>query len=71
MQGVPLEQTPLWARDHTYASANLVEMLGSAGLSAKVLPLDVVARSGESSGSLDPRPPQRPRRRRLRRQNRS
>ncbi len=43
VQGVPLEQTPLWARDHTYASANLVEMLASAGLSAKVLPLDVVA----------------------------
>ena len=43
VQGVPLEQTPLWARDHTYASANLVEMLASAGLSAEVLPLDVVA----------------------------
>ncbi len=43
VQGVPLEQTPLWARDHTYASANLVEMLASAGLSAEFLPLDVVA----------------------------
>ena len=43
VQGVPLEQTPLWARDHTYASANLVEMLASAGLSAEVLPLNVVA----------------------------
>ncbi len=43
VQGAPLEQTPLWARDHTYASANLAEMLASAGLSAKVLPLDVVA----------------------------
>jgi uncharacterized protein YgbK (DUF1537 family) len=40
VQGVPLEQTPLWAREHTYASANLVEILGSAGLSAEVLPLD-------------------------------
>jgi uncharacterized protein YgbK (DUF1537 family) len=39
VQGVPLEQTPLWARDHTYASANLVEILDSAGLSAEVLPL--------------------------------
>ena len=45
VQGVPLEQTPLWARDHTYASANLVEMLASAGLSAKVLPLEVAANS--------------------------
>jgi len=43
VQGVPLEQTPLWAREHTYASANLVEMLASAGLSAEFLPLDVVA----------------------------
>jgi uncharacterized protein YgbK (DUF1537 family) len=43
VQGVPLEQTPLWAREHTYASANLVEMLASAGLRAEVLPLDVVA----------------------------
>lgn len=43
VQGVPLEQTPLWAREHTYASANLVEMLASTGLSAEFLPLDVVA----------------------------
>jgi uncharacterized protein YgbK (DUF1537 family) len=43
VQGVPLEQTPLWAREHTYASANVVEILASAGLSAEFLPLDVVA----------------------------
>ena len=43
VQGVPLEQTPLWARDHTYASANLVEILASSGLSAEFLPLDVIA----------------------------
>jgi uncharacterized protein YgbK (DUF1537 family) len=43
VQGVPLEQTPLWAREHTYASANLVEMLASAGLRAEILGLDVVA----------------------------
>jgi uncharacterized protein YgbK (DUF1537 family) len=47
VQGVPLEQTPLWARDHTYASANLVEILGSAGLSAEVLPLDVIGHDPE------------------------
>jgi uncharacterized protein YgbK (DUF1537 family) len=47
VQGVPLEQTPLWAREHTYASANLVEMLGSAGLSAEVLPLDDLGHNPE------------------------
>lgn len=43
VQGIPLEQTPLWARDHTYASANLVDVLGSAGLSAEVLSLETIA----------------------------
>jgi uncharacterized protein YgbK (DUF1537 family) len=47
VQGVPLEQTPLWARDHTYASANLVEILGSAGLSAEVLPLEDIGHDPE------------------------
>ncbi len=47
VQGVPLEQTPLWAREHTYASANLVEILGSAGLSAEVLPLDDLGHNPE------------------------
>ncbi len=50
VQGVPLEQTPLWARDHTYASANLVEILGSAGLSAEVLPLDVTGHDPKDIG---------------------
>jgi 4-hydroxythreonine-4-phosphate dehydrogenase len=48
VQGVPLEQTPLWARDHTYASANLVEVLCSAGLSAEVLSLAAIAQGAES-----------------------
>jgi D-threonate/D-erythronate kinase len=47
VQGVPLEQTPLWAREHTYASANLVEILDSAGLSAEVLPLETIALGAE------------------------
>ncbi|MGA2960482.1 MAG: four-carbon acid sugar kinase family protein [Candidatus Korobacteraceae bacterium] len=47
VQGVPLERTPLWAREHTYASANLVEMLASAGLSAEVLPLDAAGHDPE------------------------
>jgi D-threonate/D-erythronate kinase len=38
----PLEQTPLWARDHTYASAYLPEVLASAGLSAVVIDLATV-----------------------------
>jgi uncharacterized protein YgbK (DUF1537 family) len=48
VQGVPLEQTPLWARDHTYASANLVEVLCSAGLSAEVLSLAAIAQGAEA-----------------------
>lgn len=48
VQGVALEQTPLWARDHTYASANLVEVLRSAELSAEVLPLEIIAQGAET-----------------------
>jgi uncharacterized protein YgbK (DUF1537 family) len=36
---MPLESTPLWARDHTYASAFLPDVLGTAGLTADVIPL--------------------------------
>lgn len=36
----PLEATPLWARDHTYQSAHLGEVLASAGLRASVIDLD-------------------------------
>src|SRR5690348_4129133 len=39
---VPLEQTPLWARDHTYVSASLPEVLASADISAEVIPLTVM-----------------------------
>jgi uncharacterized protein YgbK (DUF1537 family) len=42
MNGMPLEQTPLWARDHTYASASLSEVLASAHISAEVIPLTVM-----------------------------
>jgi uncharacterized protein YgbK (DUF1537 family) len=48
VQGVPLEQTPLWARDHTYASANLVEVLCSAGLRAETLSLATIAEGPEA-----------------------
>jgi 4-hydroxythreonine-4-phosphate dehydrogenase len=48
VQGIPLDQTPLWARDHTYASANLVDILGSAGLGAEVLSLETIAQGAEA-----------------------
>ncbi len=50
--GVPLEQTPLWARDHTYASAKLPGILGSAGLSAEIIPLEVVS---QGAGAIEVR----------------
>jgi uncharacterized protein YgbK (DUF1537 family) len=39
LEGVPLEQTPLWARDHSYASAHLPTVLAEAGLRTRLLPL--------------------------------
>ncbi|SDB68909.1 4-hydroxythreonine-4-phosphate dehydrogenase PdxA [Belnapia rosea] len=42
LQGVPLEATPLWARDHSYPSADLVAVLEAEGLKARLLPLDAV-----------------------------
>jgi D-threonate/D-erythronate kinase len=38
----PLEQTPLWAREHTYASAFLPDVLASAGLAAETIGLEVI-----------------------------
>ena len=40
--GQALEHTELWLRDHTYASADLVDVLASAGLRGEVLPLSLV-----------------------------
>ena len=48
LNGAPLESTPLWARDHSYPSAVLTEVLGSASLSARLLPLDLI-RAGEAA----------------------
>lgn len=42
VDGLDLEKTPLWARDHSYASALLPEVLASAGLTAEVICLDDV-----------------------------
>ncbi len=40
--GQPLEHTPLWVRDHSYASADLVAVLGQAGLRVRLARLDTV-----------------------------
>ena len=39
VNGDPLEETPLWARDHTYANASLPDILASNGVSAEVATL--------------------------------
>lgn len=42
LNGNPLEETPLWARDHSYPSADLVAVLEAEGLRARLLPLEAV-----------------------------
>ncbi|WP_237182157.1 four-carbon acid sugar kinase family protein [Roseomonas marmotae] len=39
LDGVPLEASPLWAREHSYDSADLRGVLAGAGLPAALLPL--------------------------------
>jgi uncharacterized protein YgbK (DUF1537 family) len=48
VDGQPLEHTELWRRDHTYATADLVEMLASAGIAARRVPISVI-RSGHAA----------------------
>jgi uncharacterized protein YgbK (DUF1537 family) len=43
----PLDETALWARDHTYQTARLHEVLACAGLSAEVIALDAVRAGAE------------------------
>ena len=43
--GCALEETPLWARDHTYCSAHLPDILSHVGMSSEILPLAII-RSG-------------------------
>lgn len=45
MGGVALEETPLWARDHSYANAFIPDVLASAGLPAGIVPLAAVRES--------------------------
>ncbi|MDB5715788.1 MAG: hypothetical protein JWO15_3185 [Sphingomonadales bacterium] len=42
VDGLPLEQTDLWRRDHGYASADLATMLATAGIDAHKVSLEVV-----------------------------
>jgi len=46
--GLRLEDTPLWTRDHTYASAALPDVLASAGLTAEVIPLQLIRAGSEA-----------------------
>jgi 4-hydroxythreonine-4-phosphate dehydrogenase len=46
--GLRLEDTPLWTRQHTYLSAALPDVLASAGLTAEVIPLDLVRAGSEA-----------------------
>jgi D-threonate/D-erythronate kinase len=39
---LPLDETPLWAREHTYANAFLPDVLASAGLAAEAITLEVI-----------------------------
>jgi uncharacterized protein YgbK (DUF1537 family) len=40
--GLPLEETPLWAREHTYANASLPDILATAGLTCEVVGLETI-----------------------------
>jgi uncharacterized protein YgbK (DUF1537 family) len=42
VNGVPLEETPGWAREHTYANAFLPDILASAGLSCDLIDLATI-----------------------------
>lgn len=46
--GLPLEDTELWKRDHTYPTSDLATIVASAGVCPELVPLDVV-RSGHSA----------------------
>lgn len=46
--GRPLEEAEVWRRDHSYASADLVEVLASAGVVAERVPLAVIRGDGKA-----------------------
>jgi uncharacterized protein YgbK (DUF1537 family) len=51
LAGAPLEESPLWQRDHSYPSADLPAVLAGAGLSAAALPLAALRR-GDAAAAL-------------------
>jgi uncharacterized protein YgbK (DUF1537 family) len=50
LNGMPLEATPLWARDHSYPNADLRDILQAEGLRTSLLPLELV-RAGPAAVS--------------------
>lgn len=40
--GRPLEEAEVWRRDHSYASADLVAVLATAGVKAEIVPLSLI-----------------------------
>ena len=48
MDGIPLEKSILWQLDHTYPTADLVDILATAGIGADRIPLDVI-RDGDAA----------------------
>jgi len=52
LHGQALEDTPLWARDHSYPSADLAAVLKAAGLRIRLATLDVVRAGPEALSQL-------------------
>jgi uncharacterized protein YgbK (DUF1537 family) len=52
VHGVALEETPLWARDHSYDTADLVAILQSVGLRVRHAALDAVRRGPDAVEAL-------------------
>lgn len=48
VSGQPLETTGLWARDHSYATADLPAILSAVGLTVAAFDLDLVRSGGEA-----------------------
>ncbi len=46
--GRPLEEAEVWQRDHSYASADLLEVLASADVAAEHVPLAVIRSGGDA-----------------------
>ena len=52
VHGTALEETPLWARDHSYETADLVMVLQGVGLRVRHAALDLVRRGPEALEAL-------------------